>query len=247
MYCSKCGADIKEGAKFCPKCGHATGTLPLTHTETPSPTKTRKPLNKKKVGITILIFILVSISALSLFYFTSSKKIDDGLKAVKGFVVSGDFERAKNLVEELERSNRFISPLHGVDFEIINEFLEEHRLCVLNEYPTYSSHSGIAGCVFWSRHNDLEKREVWISEFKKQEDQNYCQERYDNSKPLNLDTFKKLNDFYAGKYSDPKCEYEAFKNKKRQENWDYLVSEQWDEFTEHCALESCPLPDEINF
>ena len=25
-FCSKCGAEIDEGAKFCPKCGEATGS-----------------------------------------------------------------------------------------------------------------------------------------------------------------------------------------------------------------------------
>lgn len=33
--------------------------------------------------------------------------------------------------------------------------------CIQREYPTYVGHSGIAGCLFWSRSDYLQQRDGW--------------------------------------------------------------------------------------
>lgn len=259
MYCSKCGAKIKGGAKFCQSCGLQTKDAlsifedtqnELTKDERNDSEKLQATnLNQKTRRSTLRLgsIVLSVLIGFSLIYFAFDYKVQDDLEKIKEYVVGGNFDEANNQLENLEKSLGVILPIYDVEVGDLEEAVDEQRLCVLNEYPTYDKHSGIAGCVFWARHNDLEKREVWINDFKKQEDQNYCNQKYTTTTGGDIDTVLKNSVIRFMRSDDPRCDYDGFKDMKRQQNWSYLVSEQWDKFTEQCALESCPLPEKLNF
>jgi hypothetical protein len=110
--------------------------------------------------------------------------------------------------------------------------------CIEKEYPTYYNHSGIAGCVFWMREDYLGKTQSWRTLFKR--DDAYCIQKYENvSKSSSGNLF---SDLFSGESSDPKCEYEAFRAQKRNENWAYLVSKEKDGFYNYCVGQICPSP-----
>jgi hypothetical protein len=107
--------------------------------------------------------------------------------------------------------------------------------CIDREYPTYYHHSGIEGCIFWVRADYLEKSQEWAKQFVR--DDEYCNQLSNNDD--SSDGYKSL---FAGEYVDPKCSYSAFKDKKRKENWDYLISKDKDGIYEYCVEQSCPRP-----
>lgn len=113
-------------------------------------------------------------------------------------------------------------------------FSFNRQQCVEQEYPTYYHHSGIEGCIFWMREDYLQKTQGWRNLFKK--DDVYCNQKYNNeNNPSGLH-------FLSGEYGDPKCEYEAFRTQKRNENWEYLVSTEKDGFYNYCVDKICPSP-----
>ena len=113
----------------------------------------------------------------------------------------------------------------------INEYVSFNKQkCIEQEYPTYYNHSGIEGCIFWTREGYLSKTQSWYTLFEK--DDAYCNQKYNNSS----------SNLFSGEYSDPKCEYEAFRKQKRNENWDYLVSKEKDGIYNYCANKICPSP-----
>lgn len=198
--------------------------------------------SKSFKGYFIPVIVLI-VTVVSVLFYIISTRFNEGLNEVKSLVTKGEFEEAISSVNNLKETNKIYLAINTTDLDSISTAIEEHQSCVLNEYPTYYHHSGIAGCVFWMRHNDLEKKEVWINDFKQKEaSRTYCE---------NLDKNANIGgtfwEFSKPSNSDPKCNYEAFKEMKRKQNWDYLVSEEWDGFTEYCALESCSLPKELKF
>ncbi len=209
-------------------------------------------------AIYISAVTLAGILALAWFGYNQFKGFENNLREVKELVRAGKFDQSIAVIDALKQTPRLYSKMAGVELTSIRRAVDEHRLCVLNEYPTYDHHPGIQGCVFWMRHDDLERREVWIQDFKEQEDQGYCIEKYPYVDPSN--TFRKkyglepspkpvspdLN-FSEGAHSDPKCDYNAYKAIRRENNWQYLTSNEWDDFTEFCALELCPIPEKLNF
>lgn len=129
--------------------------------------------------------------------------------------------------------------LLGYNFnkEFVKDFIDYNRKqCIIDEYPTYSNHSGIAGCIFWMREGYLQKTQSWRDQFK--EDDVYCSQKYHNKNSSSLSNLQNA----LAEYGDPKCEYEAFRAQKRNENWDYLVSKEQDEFYEYCVNKICPRP-----
>lgn len=81
----------------------------------------------------------------------------------------------------------------------------------------------IEGCIFWMRVDHLEKTQNWADLFIK--DNEYCDSAYRNS----------LESMF-----DPRCDLGAFKHIKRQENWDYLISDEKDGAYDFCIDEYCP-------
>jgi len=121
--------------------------------------------------------------------------------------------------------------MHLLGYKINKEyFAYDRERCIEEEYPTYYHHSGIEGCIFWMRNDYLEKKQSWRSQFSI--DTEYCNSKY------NKNDFKDKMD----KMGDPKCSYIGFKKLKRKENWDYLISEEKDDFYEYCVNQACPEP-----
>lgn len=194
------------------------------------------------ISATVLVVVVVSV----LFYI-SSTRFNEGLNEVKSLVTKGKFEEAISSVNNLKETNKIYLAINTTNLDGINTAIEEHQSCVLNEYPTYTNHSGIQGCVYWMRADDLEKKEVWSAQFKEIEDQAYCKEKYGDTSGYVSLRERLENQYSTSRRNDTRCEYEAFKAWKRDQNSDLLTSQEWDGFTEYCALESCRLPDELNF
>ena len=106
--------------------------------------------------------------------------------------------------------------------------------CIEEEYPTYYHHSGIEGCIFWMRHDYIEKEQSWQTLFKR--DDAYCTSKYKNEKGANFENL------FGGEYNDPKCTYTAFQKQKRDENWNYLISKDKDGFYDYCVKQTCSRP-----
>jgi hypothetical protein len=130
----------------------------------------------------------------------------------------------------------FLVMMQLLGYRFNKEFLSFNRQqCINKEYPTYNNHSGIEGCIFWMRNDYLEKSRSWASLFNR--DENYCDQKYkNNDKPGVMS----LKEWFNGERSDSKCNYEAFKDLKRRENWDYLVSKEKDGFYDYCVDKICP-------
>ncbi|MBI2017445.1 hypothetical protein HYS92_00180 [Candidatus Daviesbacteria bacterium] len=126
--------------------------------------------------------------------------------------------------------------LRLLGFQLNKDFFTfNQQQCIEKEYPTYPNHSGIAGCVFWSRHDDLESKQNWQALF--QRDDAYCKQTYGYSD--NTDFAGSLHrNLTEGR--DPKCNYEGIRQIKRNENWDYLISKDKDQFYYSCVEQLCP-------
>ena len=202
--------------------------------------------NKSFRGYLIPAIVLV-VAIVSVLFYINSTKFNEGLTEVKNLVIQGKFEEAVNAVNNLKETNKLYLAINTTDLDGISTAIEEHQSCVLNEYPTYTNHSGIQGCVYWMRADDLEKKEVWSAQFKEVEDQTYCKEKYGDTSSYTSLRERLENQYSTSRRNDTRCEYKAFKAWKRNQNTDYLTSQEWDGFTEYCALESCRLPDELTF
>lgn len=88
MFCRKCGQEIKEGAKFCVKCGTpVSGDAPFSQNTdaVPAPKKEQaapkaQPQEKKKSGkgliialVCVILILLGIVVALAVYYFSQSK------------------------------------------------------------------------------------------------------------------------------------------------------------------------------
>ena len=115
----------------------------------------------------------------------------------------------------------FLLMMQLLGYKFNKKFINfDRKQCIEQEYPTYYHHSGIEGCIFWMRHNYLEKTQSWENLFKR--DDAYCDQKYKNEDKLDI------KNLFQGEYVDPKCTYSAFQKIKRDENWDYLVSKEKD-------------------
>ena len=127
----------------------------------------------------------------------------------------------------------FLLMMTMLGYKFNKEFISFNRQqCIEKEYPTYYHHSGIEGCIFWMRHNYLEKEQSWQTLFKRNDV--YCDLQYKNEDKTDL------SNLFGGEYADPKCTYAAFQKQKMNENWDYLVSKEKDGFHNYCVDQICP-------
>jgi len=208
--------------------------------------KVNNSSHKSFAGYLIIVTIL-AIVIVSILFYISSPKFNDGLNEIKSLVTQGQFEEAIGAVDKLKETNKLYLKINTTDLDGVSTAIEEHQSCVLNEYPTYTNHSGIQGCVYWMRADDLEKKEVWSAQFKEVEDQAYCKEEYGDTSAYTSLRERLEIQYSTSRRNDTRCEYEAFKAWKRNLNVEHLTSKEWDGFTEYCALESCRLPSELNF
>lgn len=110
------------------------------------------------------------------------------------------------------------------------EEAESKSLISREQYVVQTAPKELEGCVFWSRHDSLETQERWKEQF--QRDSQYCNSRYDQES-VN-DASNPFEGLFEGEYADPRCTYDAFKKQKRDENWNYLVSNQKDDYYYSC-------------
>jgi hypothetical protein len=131
----------------------------------------------------------------------------------------------------------WIAIVRLLGFQINKEFFIpfDKQQCIEKEYPTYQNHPGIAGCIFWSRHDDLELKQNWRALY--QRDDDYCSETYENKTTSNFADSLNLR---LKESRDPKCNYEGIRQVKRSENWDYLISKDKDQFYYSCVEQICP-------
>ena len=95
MYCSKCGTEIIDNAKFCPKCGVNLGKNGSEPEYTQNHLKKKNHLNIKVLGIILIIFIV-----LIGFFACGSKFADDiALKATKAYF-KGNIDKYYDLLSE---------------------------------------------------------------------------------------------------------------------------------------------------
>ncbi len=66
MFCNNCGQELKDGAKFCPKCGQSQRAVESTPADSPQASAPIQPAAKKqKLSVlTIVSAVLFIISAL---------------------------------------------------------------------------------------------------------------------------------------------------------------------------------------
>jgi hypothetical protein len=242
MYnCLKCGENNKKHASFCSKCG-----LPLKLV-----TQSKSSVVKRLVYVVMLVAVIAA-GLFGAYYYINHQHQQD-LETIKTLVVSGEFEEAMEQAEASQHSNAVTSLVFDVESEALVEAIDEQRLCYLNKYPNYNSTKGIEDCVYWKRAEEMERQEVWVNEYKQQEDPAHCRLIQDEYRK-ECDRLRKENFSSAWRFCgfdpsriEPKCDYDAFKREKRDENSGYLTSQEWDGFMEQCTLQRCPLPSELNF
>ncbi len=104
MFCIKCGNEIREDAKFCPKCGHhiEMGEMPTAEkTETVEVVKEKKSGGKKPVLIILIIFLALCIGAGIFYFFFLNDGYDIlGLKDVMHMVSDEDADEEDHEEDE---------------------------------------------------------------------------------------------------------------------------------------------------
>ena len=74
-FCTKCGNELVEGAKFCPKCGMAVGSPARRLTRESSNKYKRKPMSVMTIAlIAILVGAAVIVGLMSTLFFLGAWK-----------------------------------------------------------------------------------------------------------------------------------------------------------------------------
>lgn len=83
MFCKNCGAELKDGSKFCTKCGATLTPIPQEAPAMPVATYSNEntPPKKSKAGLILLIILLILIvlggAGAGLFFFLNQNKEED--------------------------------------------------------------------------------------------------------------------------------------------------------------------------
>lgn len=93
MYCSKCGGQLPQAAKFCPKCGGAISPAPVAETQPPvAPEKKKKKSDKFMIGCVGLVLLNIFVAVAFIIggvYHETSRNISTNARS--GLVVT-DYE-----------------------------------------------------------------------------------------------------------------------------------------------------------
>ena len=93
MFCDKCGNQLREGAKFCPKCGHSAVKEEIIKTMPyPVAQKTSKKRSKWTIvaAAASIVLIVVAIIAWSYFGTPSTVQVANDLSGGNGYIVRKD-------------------------------------------------------------------------------------------------------------------------------------------------------------
>lgn len=107
MHCTNCGAELKDGAKFCTKCGRPTEPLP-----TQRPQAVREKGKKKRkhwIPILIVVLCLALLGGAAGVYFSSSARD-----------VASDFQKG-----------RYDMAIQTYNYQVMGNALEEHLAYLL--------------------------------------------------------------------------------------------------------------------
>lgn len=117
----------------------------------------------------------------------------------------------------------------------------EYKRCVASINP-----QELEKCVFWGRNDRLRYKEDWYSKFKSIENQQYCDAKYnyrctETSQLTGMvwpaPCADQLNN--GNRYDDIKCYFSAFEHQKREENMNYLISNEKDDYYYSCVKQYC--------
>ena len=73
-FCTKCGNELVEGAKFCPKCGMAVGSPARPLTRESSDKYKRKPMSIMTIALIAIVVAVVIVGLLSALFFLGAWK-----------------------------------------------------------------------------------------------------------------------------------------------------------------------------
>lgn len=216
MFCTKCGAQIKEGGKFCPKCG-----APLRET----------PPEKKKFGsapvivllVLLIVLALAGIGGVSYFLFHSDgqdfrvevdedddyeTKSEDGAEAE----IEDDAEEAKESDgEEMSRENAVVEDEaidedHNMrDADYILDYSAEYELTEKDLEGLTPEQLRIARNEIYARHGrrflDEELNEWFCSkEWYLELPEKYSPEEFDSLSPNPLSELERKNAAFISEY-----------------------------------------------
>ena len=64
-FCSKCGTELDEEAKFCPKCGTPTSATVRVVSSEPVRKSSKKPMSSLAIALIVIIAVVVIIALIS--------------------------------------------------------------------------------------------------------------------------------------------------------------------------------------
>ena len=132
-FCGNCGNELREGAKFCPKCGTPSGS------ETKQDTETKQKNSSKKGGL-IAVIIVMAVIALggAAWYFLGNQQdkysLEGLAKAVVNYDMVSDFHEGLAMVTKGDKYG-FIDKMGNEVIPCIYDFME---------YTDCSFHEGLA-------------------------------------------------------------------------------------------------------
>ena len=68
-FCAKCGTELVEGAKFCPKCGMAIDSLIRRTAREPLDKSKKKPISTMAIVLIVIVVAVVAVGLLSTIFF----------------------------------------------------------------------------------------------------------------------------------------------------------------------------------
>ena len=110
-YCSKCGTQLSDGDKFCPKCGNPCGDSSY-HTTEEGSSKSREPLFITLAVIVVLVLIGGG------WYFWNNQSKDNPLEGLAKVINNYDY--LDNFYEGMARATNYFS---------INPQIKDNKIC----------------------------------------------------------------------------------------------------------------------
>lgn len=106
MFCSKCGAEIKEGMNFCNKCGHPTGSIE----QAPTPESIVEGQGKEKKSLKLLVIILAIVCVVA-------GVAVGGLWLWKYSVFQGNLSKGADYIKEEEYEEALNAYLAALEYD----------------------------------------------------------------------------------------------------------------------------------
>ena len=108
-FCTKCGNELVEGAKFCPKCGMAVGSPARPLTRESSDKYKRKPMSIMTIALIAIVAAVVIVGLLSALFFLGAWKPFGEVVGSGNLVTNEEFIRDFSSVDAASGFNVEIS------------------------------------------------------------------------------------------------------------------------------------------